>query len=165
MLQLTLMRHAKAESASEDKDDFDRMLAAVGREDAPVVAKALAEAGAAPELALVSDARRTRETWDLARPFFPKIDVRFLRSLYLTPAETLLEEAEKAGAERVMLVGHNPGLQDLASRFARGRTDLESKLRSKFPTSAGALFARKTIEASWKLQAFFTPKLLGRRDD
>jgi phosphohistidine phosphatase len=158
MKQLILFRHAKAVPADEADDDFDRPLADRGREDAPRVAAALVEAGAAPEVVLVSDSLRTRETWELARPSFPKTEVRFLRSLYHCSAETLMHEAERAGFDRVMLVGHNPGMHDLASRLAHRNNALETKLRNKFPTSAAAVFARKNEDASWKLQAFVTPK-------
>jgi phosphohistidine phosphatase len=158
MKELILLRHAKAVPAKEAEEDFDRQLAERGREDAPRVAAALVEAGAAPEIVLVSDARRARETWELARPSFPKADVKFLKSLYLCAAEALMAEAERAGVERVMLVGHNPGLHELASRLAHRSNALETKLRTKFPTAAGAIFVRKSKDASWKLQAFVTPK-------
>lgn len=158
MKQLILLRHAKAVPGDEVDDDFDRQLAEEGREAAPRVAKALVEAGAAPDIVLVSDSRRTRETWELARPSFPKADVRFLKSLYLCPAETLMAEAQRAGLERIMLVGHNPGMHELASRLAHRANALETKLRAKFPTAAGAIFTRKNEDASWKLQAFVTPK-------
>jgi len=62
-------RHAKAAANSDTGEDFDRPLAARGREDA-VVGKALAAAGADPQLVLVSSAKRTRETWALVAPRF-----------------------------------------------------------------------------------------------
>lgn len=158
MLQLTLLRHAKA--VPGDDDDFARRLADVGVGDAPRVARALADAGANPQVVLVSEAARTRETWGLAQPFFSKAEVRYLRSFYLAPAQTLLEEAERAGADRVMVVAHNPGLHELASRLAVRKNALESKLRAKLPTAGGALFERKALDSSWKLQAFITPKLI-----
>ena len=65
MRQLILLRHAKAAVDSDTGEDFDRPLAARGREDAPVVAQALVDAGADPQVVLVSDAKRTRETWAL----------------------------------------------------------------------------------------------------
>lgn len=160
MLQLTLLRHAKAVPGDEGVDDFARKLADRGRTDAPVTAAALAAEGANPLVVLVSDAARTRETWDLARPHFPRVEVRFLPQLYLCPAEILMAEAEKAQAERVMLVGHNPGLHELASRLASRKNELESRLRAKFPTAAGAIFERKSVESSWKLQTYVTPKTL-----
>jgi phosphohistidine phosphatase len=158
MRQLILLRHAKAVPSAEGLDDFVRALADAGRIDAPRVARALAEAGAAPEIVLVSDAARTRETWDLARPSFPKAKVRFLPSLYLCSGETLMAEAERAGAQAVMLVGHNPGMHELASRLAHRNNSTEQKLRAKFPPASGAIFARKSDDASWKLAAFVTPK-------
>ena len=158
MQQLVLLRHAKAAADSDAGEDFDRPLAARGREDAPVVAKALADAGADPQVVLVSAAKRTRETWALVAPSFPKAEVRFLQSLYLAAAEDLAEEAEKAGAERVMIVAHNPGLHELAARWSHRNNELEARVRAKYPTCAGAVFARKDADASWKLQAFVTPK-------
>ena len=160
MRQLILLRHAKAAVDSDTGEDFDRPLAARGREDAPVVAQALVDAGADPQVVLVSDAKRTRETWALVSTAFPKAEVRFLKSLYLSSSETLASEAEKAGAERVMIVAHNPGLHELASRWAHRNNPLETKLRAKFPTCAGAVFARKDADSSWKLQAFVTPKTI-----
>lgn len=158
MRQLILLRHAKAVPAEDEMDDFTRALAAAGRNDAPLVGRALAEAGGTPKIVLVSDARRTRETWDLVQPFFSKVEVRFLRSLYLCAAETLLAEAAQTGAANVMLVAHNPGLHDLASRLAQRASELDLKLRAKFPTAAGAIFARKSDDAAWKLAAYVTPK-------
>lgn len=160
MLQLTLLRHAKAVPADEGVEDHARVLAERGRADAPVTGAALAEAGAEPQIVLVSDAARTRETWELARPHFPRVEVRVLPQLYLCPASVLMAEAEKAGVERVMLVGHNPGLHELASRLASRKSEAESRLRAKFPTAAGAIFSRKTPETSWKLVTFVTPKTL-----
>ena len=160
MRQLILLRHAKAAVDSDTGEDFDRPLAARGREDAPVVAQALVDAGADPQVVLVSDAKRTRETWALVGASFPKAEVRFLSSLYLGASETLATEAEKAGAERVMIVAHNQGLHELASRWAHRNNPLETKLRAKFPTCAGAVFARKDADSSWKLQAFVTPKTI-----
>jgi phosphohistidine phosphatase len=107
----------------------------------------------------VSDARRTRETWELVQPSFPNAQAKFLRSLYHGSAGTLLVEAESTGAESVMLVGHNPGMHELASRLAYRNTPMDAKLRAKFPTAAGAIFARKDDASSWKLQSFVTPKM------
>ncbi len=158
MRQLILFRHAKAVPSDESMDDFDRGLAEAGQMAAPVIAASLKDAGAAPDIVLVSTARRTRETWALARPFFPKADVRFLEELYHAPAETLMREAERAGEKRVMLIAHNPGLHELAARLARRNTPLDQQVRAKYPTAAAALFERKDDDAAWKLMAFLTPK-------
>lgn len=158
MRQLVLLRHAKAATDSDTGEDFDRPLAPRGREDAPVVGKALSQAGADPQLVLVSTARRTRETWGLIAPNFPKAKVEFRDELYLAESEILLEAAEKAGVERVMVVAHNPGLHELASRMAPRMNPLESKVRSKYPTAAAAIFERKDETSSLRLKDFITPK-------
>jgi phosphohistidine phosphatase len=158
MLQLVLLRHAKAAAHSDTGEDFDRPLAPRGRDDAPVVGKALAAAGADPQLVLVSSAKRTRETWDLVAPNFPKAKVEFRDALYLGEAELLLKAAEMAGVERVMVIAHNPGLHELASRLAPRMNALESNVRAKYPTAAAAIFERKDGSSSLRLKDYITPK-------
>lgn len=158
MRQLILLRHAKAVPGSETLEDFDRALAPRGMDDAPVVARALAEAGAAPHLVLVSAARRTRETWDLFAPSFPKAKVRFVEELYNAPADLIMREAEHAGVANVMVIAHNPGMHELAARLAHRMNAMDSRVRAKFPTSAAAFFTRKDDTSSWKLRDYITPK-------
>ncbi len=158
MRQLILLRHAKATPGSETGEDFDRPLAQRGVDDAPVVALALAEAGAVPQIALVSAARRTRETWELVAPSFPMATVRFVEELYNAPSDLILREAEAAGVANVMVIAHNPGLHELASRLAHRMNAMDSRVRAKFPTSAAAFFTRKDDGASWKLRDYITPK-------
>jgi phosphohistidine phosphatase len=160
MRQLTLLRHAKAVPSGEGIDDAARVLAEQGRADAPRIGQALAETGAAPDIVLISNAARTRETWALAAPSFPGVEALILPELYLSPAETLLEIAQRAKKASVMLVGHNPGMHELASRLARGNSGLEQKLRAKFPTAAGAVFKRKSAQGAWRLAAYLTPKII-----
>jgi phosphohistidine phosphatase len=158
MRQLILLRHAKAVPGSDTGEDFDRALAQRGRDDAPVVARALAEAGATPQIVLVSAALRTRQTWELVAPSFPAATARIVERLYNAPADLILREAESAGAENVMIVAHNPGLHELASRLAHRMNAMESRVRAKFPTSAVAFFTRKDDQGSWKLRDYITPK-------
>lgn len=158
MLQLVLLRHAKAAANSDTGEDFDRPLAPRGRDDAPVVGKALAAAGADPQVVLVSGAKRTRETWQLMAPNFPKAKVEFRDELYLGEAELLFKAAESAGVERVMVIAHNPGLHELASRMAPRMNALELKLRAKYPTAAGAIFERKNDQSSLRLKDYIRPK-------
>jgi len=160
MRQLILMRHAKAAANSDTGEDFDRALAARGLEDAPTIGEALAGAGADPEIVLVSAARRTRQTWGLIDSWFPGAEVRFLDKLYLADTDTLVRAAEETGLQRVMIVAHNPGLHELASRLAHRNNPLEAAVRAKFPTAAGAVFTRADESAAWRLQAYVTPKLI-----
>jgi phosphohistidine phosphatase len=161
MRQLILLRHAKAVPADGRIQDFDRPLADQGRLDAPRVARALVAAGAAPELALVSDAKRTRETWEMASPAFPAARVQFLPEFYDSDAETLLEGALDSGAQSVIVIAHNPGLHELAGRLAHRNTPLDAALRSKLPPAGAALFERKDENSSWRLTAFVTPETAG----
>lgn len=158
MRQLILLRHAKAATDSDTGEDFDRPLAPRGCGDAPVVGKAVADAGADPQVVLVSAAKRTRETWALVAPFFPKAEVRFVDRLYLADPDVIVREVEATGVERVMVVAHNPGIHDLASRLAHRTSDLDAKVRSKYPTAACAIFERKDETSSLRLKDFITPK-------
>lgn len=156
--QLTLLRHAKAVPFEDDASDFDRSLAERGLADAAMMGPRLVDAGVAPEVVLVSTALRTRQTWEQVAPSFPSADVRFLRTLYLAPAEMLRIEALRAGADRVMIIAHNPGLQDLACNYARSESPLDQLVRAKYPTCAACLFERRAEDGDWKLRAFLTPR-------
>ncbi|MEP6967327.1 MAG: histidine phosphatase family protein [Pseudomonadota bacterium] len=146
MRRLILFRHAKAESRVAEGGDAERPLADRGRSDAALVARRLADAGLAPDLALVSCARRARETWDLAAPAFPKARVEIRDDLYNADADEILAELDgKAeAAETVMVVGHNPSLQELAvTLLIEGGAppgDIE-RVSAGFPTATAAALA------------------------
>ena len=138
MQRLILFRHAKAETHSDTGEDFDRRLAARGRDDALQAGRRLAEAGHAPDLGLVSAARRTIQTWETAATAFPQARVDVMRELYNADSTALLEAIEAAAdrAETIAVVAHNPGIGELAMRL--GRRDM--RLARGFPTSAVAVF-------------------------
>jgi phosphohistidine phosphatase len=149
MDRLILMRHGKAEQHAASGGDFERALAPRGQGDAALMGKVLAQAGLAPTMALVSSARRTRETWEAVAPAFPAVRVEFRRDLYHAEAQDVLaairDDAPDGGT--VMVVGHNPGLHELALRLAMGGPADPAqlaRLRGKFPTSTVAVF---TIDA------------------
>jgi phosphohistidine phosphatase len=158
MRQLILVRHAKAVPAGGPIADFDRPLADQGRIDAPVMARGMAAAGASPQLALVSTAKRCRETWAAMEGAFAGVETRFVDDFYDAAAETLLEEAEASGVERVLVLAHNPGLHELAARFAHRNAPLDQQLRAKLPPAGSALFERKDETSSWKLIAYLMPE-------
>jgi phosphohistidine phosphatase len=157
MRRLILFRHAKTEVRQPHTDDFDRVLVARGRQDATVIGQALAKAGLAPDLALVSPAARARETWDLAGPAFSSAQVEIRDGLYnATPEEVEAELAtHDPHADTVMIVGHNPSLQELGvSLLIEGGAspaDIET-LSAGFPTATAAVFhidqaGRASLEA------------------
>lgn len=160
MRQLILMRHSKTEQPVAGQSDFSRELTERGRLDAPLVAEELASLGARPEIALISDAVRTRQTWDLVRESFPKTLHRSISTLYLAEPEVIIREAMQSGADAVMVVGHNPGLQEIALVMAGDERAADFELHDKFPTSAAAMFERESSSQAWTLRALVRAKAL-----
>jgi phosphohistidine phosphatase len=145
MDRLILMRHGKAEPESASGEDFDRRLALRGQAESAEMAARLAEMGFSPDVVLVSAAARTRETWAAAEPQFPKARARFEDDLYHADSGGVRHAALKAGATAgtVMVVGHNPGLQELAVRLlteGSAPASLISRAARQFPTAAAAVF-------------------------
>ncbi len=150
MLTLHLVRHAKA-SRDNPVDDHDRPLAPRGRKAAPAMARWMAAEGIAPELVLVSTARRCRETWAGMQPEFPtRPTVEMEDGLYLASAAELLARLRRLSADRgvVMLIGHNPGLHELAVSLAGvGAAVDRRQLQEKFST--GALATLSLPDLAW----------------
>lgn len=151
MKQLLLLRHAKSSWDDPELADFDRPLAQRGRNDAQRMGREVAARGWLPQRALVSPAARTRETWEIASAKWPRIpEVSFREALYAADAGDLLVEAQRT-PERIgvlLLLGHNPGLEDLARGLARDNSEagvLELVLE-KFPTAA---LARLEFDGRW----------------
>jgi phosphohistidine phosphatase len=145
MNRLILLRHAKAEADAPSGDDFDRPLAARGRRDAAEMGRRLAERGYGPDLALVSTALRTRETWEEAAASLADAEVRFEPELYNADAGAIRRLAAQRGAaaQTVLVVAHNPGLQELAMELmARGEapTAFLAQAGRNFPPAAAAVF-------------------------
>lgn len=174
--RLCLLRHAKSSWEDASLPDFDRPLAPRGRQAAPLVAAWVADAGLRPDVVLCSPALRTRQTWDIVAPFLDgPPEAHYPRSIYEAPWVRLLKVLrdlpETAGT--AMLIGHNPGMEDLACRLARGDSDADAlaRLRRKFPTAALAVF--ECSEGAWadlgtgaaRLTAFVRPKDLARVAD
>lgn len=154
MRQLILMRHAKTEQPAIGQSDISRELTDRGRRDAPLVAQKLAQAGAQPTLALISDAMRTRQTWDLIKPFFPDCRAKIMSSLYLAEAETIIREALQSGEEHVLVLGHNPGMHELTCVIANGDSPAELELQEKLPTSGAVFLEREDANSAWLFRSF-----------
>lgn len=151
--RLVLLRHAK--SAWPDVADHERPLGPRGLRDAPAAGRWLRDAGCVPALVICSTARRTRETWALAAgQLGAEVPVRFDERVYGAAPEELLEVVSEVSEQvrTLLLVGHNPGLEDLAVRLARkavttAEAEAIERLSEKFPTSAIAVLA---CPASWR---------------
>ncbi|HVM56672.1 MAG TPA: histidine phosphatase family protein [Gaiellaceae bacterium] len=145
MKRLYLLRHAKSSWDEPGVADIDRPLAPRGRKAAKRIAAYLRRTGAAPAVVLCSSALRTRQTLDAIRPALggdPEVLVE--DELYAADAGTLLTRirAVPPAAGSVLLIGHNPGLGDLALSLAGGGdAELLGRLREGLPTGALATFA------------------------
>jgi phosphohistidine phosphatase len=173
MLQLIIMRHAKSSWSEGKRDDFERPLSKRGRQAAPAMGRALAQRGLIPELILCSPARRARETLKLALDGMasnPRLDYDDQLYTFGDGTAYLKVIAGQKDSNPLMLIGHNPSIQNLALRLAvTGDRAAVQRMRRKFPTAAVAVFAFSA--ASWsklqvensttgELELFITPKML-----
>ena len=180
---LVLFRHAK--SAWPDVPDHDRPLARRGIRAAPVMGRWLREAGLVPGQVLCSTARRARETWQFAQAgLAASPPVTFDVRIYAAAPAALLALIREAppATGTLLLIGHNPAIEDLARLLAAApgaagpgtagprtgdshHSDLD-RMRSKFPTAAIAVLR---FGGTWhdlapgraRLTAFVTPGDLG----
>jgi phosphohistidine phosphatase len=153
MKKVTLFRHAKSgEKNNPNIDDFDRPLAPRGLKAAPKMGEALRGVKLEPDLILCSPSVRTRQTLELAasQAWDSHPDVRFEKRLYEASPATLLKALKElpAKAAHVMLVGHNPGLQELAAKLAPPDSEARHQLRETLPTAAVVSFGFDI--ANWK---------------
>lgn len=166
---LHLLRHAKSAREGRDTEDRLRPLSRRGREDARLVAAGLPTALDAIDLVLCSTALRTRETASLVLAGFAvPPPVAFEDGLYLAAAPGLIRRLRRLdeSVRAVLLIGHNPGLHELALALAApDSADYPALASGKFPTTARASF---TIETGWAgldrarhvLRDYVTPKSL-----
>jgi len=146
--QLVLVRHAKAAEGAVDRD---RPLAERGVAQAPAVGRWLAQQRIAPDRVVVSPARRTQQTWELAAGELaaapePVLDDRIYRNTVRDLLRIVHETPAKVTT--LAIVGHNPGLQDLAIALDNGRGDNAGRreLTAKYRTGGIAVF---DVGGSW----------------
>lgn len=139
-LQLILTRHAKSSWDDPLLEDVDRSLNTRGQRDAQRIGLWLSAGGYHPDQALVSAARRTQETWSLiskAAPF-SETECAIQQGLYLASCDCILRHLRKATAQTVILIAHNPGIGDFATRFAQSPAPHPDFAR--YPTCATTVF-------------------------
>jgi phosphohistidine phosphatase len=146
---IILLRHGKSSWSDPALSDVDRPLAPRGERASRRIAKYLRRKRIRPALVLCSPALRTRQTLAGIEPSLGKgCSVELVAELYAASERELLERlrALPDSAASVMLIGHNPGLQQLALVLASRGDDL-AKLEQKFPT--GALATLVVSGDSW----------------
>lgn len=174
MRRLMLLRHAKTEHDAPSGRDRDRRLDNRGRNDAAEIGGWIGRHPPFPDSVLVSSAVRAHQTWEIAweamKDFAPEPQVELLPELYGADPTQLLQIIRTASAtdpKRLLVIGHNPGMHELAlaltgSGDAAGRKALADNL----PTSGLAVFDFAIDD--WddvafrrgKLALFVSPKLL-----
>jgi phosphohistidine phosphatase len=161
MNTLHLLRHAKS-SSKEDVEDYERPLSRRGREVARHIGKYLPVKLGPIDLVLCSSARRTRETLDLAlSEFSPRPRILIEDELYLASSAKLMSRLRrlKSGDVSVLIIGHNPGLQELALALADDNSpDFRALASGKFPTAACASFA---VPPEWSALGYSRHNLTG----
>ncbi|WP_275169978.1 histidine phosphatase family protein [Bradyrhizobium sp. CSS354] len=175
MRRLLLLRHAKTETDAPSGRDQDRRLDDRGRRDAAQLGDWIATHPPFPETVLVSHAVRARQTWDIAweamkdRVAAPQVEI--LPELYgADPAqilETIRTATVPADPKQLLLIGHNPGMHEVALMLTGGGDPAAAKaLADNLPTAGLAIFdfdVKDWADVAYrrgKLVQFVSPKLL-----
>lgn len=169
-LRLILLRHAKS-AWPEGVADRRRPLSERGRRAAPAIGGYMKREGLLPELVLISTAERTQQTWALVKPelsYDP--ETRNLDAIYEAPAERLLATLGKIepGYRCVAMIGHNPGMEDLAAMLVGGGDpQARQAMAEKYPTAGLAVIDfdcarwQDITPGAGRLERFVTPRSLG----
>ena len=167
MHRLLLLRHAKSSWDDPSLADRDRPLAPRGHRAAERMADHLRSEVPHPDLVLCSPALRTRETLERMSNALGDAEVVVDDELYGADGNELLERLRAVDDrfETVAVIGHNPGIHDLAITLAGSGAELD-RMEAKFPTGALAVLA---FDGRWRdvspggglLEAFVTPRDLG----
>jgi phosphohistidine phosphatase len=165
VVRLFLLRHAKAGWALPGMRDFDRPLDASGVADADAMGAAMRARGYVPDLTLCSSAQRCRQTLEGIAGHTDTGRVQFCDALYSEDAAAYLAMIrEKGAAGSVLVIGHNPMIEDLAMAVSgQGDDGAEATLHSGFPASGLAVIRfdgslSQAAPGAGHLEAFVTPK-------
>lgn len=155
MRQLLLLRHAKSSWDDPRLPDHARPINARGRRNAVAMGDAMRELGLAPDVVLVSSARRTLQTLEAIQPIEGSPLVEPMDALYLAPWQGLRDVLRgiRETARSVLLIGHNPGLHELAMALVgpagmAGGSPAARRLAEAYPT---ATLTELSIALPWRL--------------
>ena len=179
MRRLMLLRHAKTENDAPSGRDRDRRLDNRGRNDAAEIGGWIGRHPPFPDSVLVSPAIRAHQTWQIAweamKDLVPEPQVELVPELYGPDPSQLLHiirDESAADPRRLMLVGHNPGMHELALALAgSGDAAARRALADNLPTSGLAVFdfaGEDWADVAFRrgrLALFVTPKLLKQTSD
>lgn len=172
-----LLRHAKSSWSEKGLTDLERPLNARGKRAAKAMGEHMQAQKWVPDLVLCSPARRARETWVIAQTAFAKPPACEIENAVYDfgDGSALLALIQRNGrkAKRLLLVGHNPSLEELAQRLIdSGDETLRHRIEKKFPTAALAVISftlsswEHVIDHTGALEAFVRPRdILDGEDD
>lgn len=153
MHQLLLLRHAHSSRDDPELADHARPLSPKGRRATAAMRQAMRDLGLQPDIILVSSSRRTLETLEALEPWDETPLVEPMDALYMASLKQMLKILRHIAetARSVMILGHNPGMHELALELVGGKeaardTPHLSRLTEGFPTAALAEFA---LPGSW----------------
>ena len=153
MRQLLLLRHAKSSWEDRSLSDHERPLNARGREAAALMRGVVESLGLVPDMVLVSTAVRTRQTLDALEPWPETPLIEPMDNLYLATAAQMLKvlQGVPETVRSLMLVGHNPGLHELAVRLvgAHAMTYAHSDLRRLSESYPSGALAEFSVAGPW----------------
>ena len=174
MRRLMLLRHAKTETDAPSGRDQDRRLDERGHRDAAEIGAWIGAHPPFPDHVVVSPAVRAVQTWDIAweamKEHAPKPQIELVPEIYGAETTQLLLNIRMASAtdpKRLLLVGHNPGMHELAlALIGSAESIFKRALSDNLPTAGLAIFDFETDD--WndvafrrgKLVLFVSPKLL-----
>lgn len=168
MHRLILMRHAEAEARPPvGGKDIDRPLSPRGLSDAARMGQELLARGCRPDLALVSAAVRTQQTWAQLQDVLGDVEVQIIEHLYDAEAGTLRSEVElnEEDAGCVMVIAHNPGIHQLAVDYlieSAASPSVLDRFTGGFPTAACAVF-QVDMAGRPSYEGWLTPASLDRK--
>jgi phosphohistidine phosphatase len=158
---MVVMRHAQARPADTGEGDHERRLTDHGRRDARRVGERLVALGWLPVRVLCSDAARTVETWSRMVDRFPDVrEVLTTPKMYGAGSGALVEllRVQPEEASSLLLVGHNPGLEELVSELS-GRLVALGTANAALLERSGAPSWRESLHCgSWRLVEIVSPK-------
>jgi phosphohistidine phosphatase len=157
---LMLVRHAKA-GGGDGGGDIDRPITQTGKEQCRVLGREIDSMGLCPDLALVSTARRARQTYDsLALAAAWNLQPSYNHSLYTGYVDEVLSCIRQAdpAAQQIMVVGHEPTMSATAYKLAgrKSQADAVTRLRRGLPTGSVAIIQ---VDGSWEELTFETGRL------
>jgi len=158
---LHLLRHAKSSWNEPELEDHERPLSPRGERNAAALAAAFSGMKVRPELVLCSTATRARATCAALSDVLPAGAIDYDSSLYLASATALVARLRRIpeGVNELLLIGHNPGLEDLALLLIRhAPQQLRAKLSDKLPT--GALLSLELDIDDWRLLGLDSARLV-----